>query len=127
MQINSEYLSKIKKRIKHNPRLYISSGGNISSTIEVFSMLSLGAVMVVLTKIGKELIVVGVFFLVSLIQGALIPIVKNSTIALSGYLTAVQCAIALAILGIIRLLVELPLLLEVFAVYDYVWYLYLFG
>ncbi|MBQ4811256.1 hydrogenase [Pseudoalteromonas luteoviolacea] len=74
--------------------------------------------MIELTQIGAQLIVIGVvFFLVGLVQGALIPIVKNARMALSGHLTAVQCAMALAIFGVIWSLVELPLSLEVFVAY----------
>ncbi|KZN67554.1 hypothetical protein [Pseudoalteromonas luteoviolacea] len=74
--------------------------------------------MIELTQIGAQLIVIGiVFFLAGLIQGALIPTVKNARMALSGHLTAVQCAMALAIFGVIWSLVELPLSLEVFVAY----------
>ncbi|KAF7781126.1 hypothetical protein PRUB_b0248 [Pseudoalteromonas rubra] len=74
--------------------------------------------MIELTQIGAHLIFIGIaFFLVGLIQGALIPAAKNSRMALSGHLTAVQCAMALAIFGIIWSLVELPYYLEVFAAY----------
>ncbi|KZN37105.1 hydrogenase [Pseudoalteromonas luteoviolacea CPMOR-2] len=74
--------------------------------------------MIELTQIGAQLIFIGaVFFLVGLIQGALIPAVKNARMALSGHLTAVQCAMALAIFGVIWSLVELPLYLEVFVAY----------
>ncbi len=52
-----------------------------------------------------------------LIQGALIPLVKNSRMALSGHLTAVQCGMALAIFGVIWSLVELPLFLGLFVDY----------
>lgn len=58
-----------------------------------------------------------VFFLIGLIQGALIPAVKNSRMALSGHLTAVQCGMALAIFGVIWSLVELPLSLAMFTAY----------
>lgn len=74
--------------------------------------------MIELTQIGAQLIFIGVaFFFVGLIQGALIPSVKNSRMALSGHLTAVQCAMALAIFGVIWSLVELPLSLQIFAAY----------
>ncbi|MBQ4852811.1 hydrogenase [Pseudoalteromonas sp. MMG012] len=74
--------------------------------------------MIELTQIGAQLIFIGVvFFVVGLIQGALIPTVKNSRMALSGHMTAVQCGMALAIFGIIWSLVVLPLFLEVFVAY----------
>lgn len=74
--------------------------------------------MIELTQIGAQLIFIGiVFFLIGLIQGALIPAVKNSRMALSGHLTAVQCAMALAIFGVIWSLVELPLFWETVAAY----------
>ncbi|MCF6443060.1 hydrogenase [Pseudoalteromonas luteoviolacea] len=74
--------------------------------------------MIEFTQIGSELIFIGVaFFLVGLIQGALIPVVKNSRMALSGHLTAVQCAMALMIFGITWSLVELPVYLEIFTAY----------
>ncbi|TMO58084.1 hydrogenase [Pseudoalteromonas aurantia] len=74
--------------------------------------------MIELTQIGAQLIFIGVaFFLVGLIQGALIPSAKNSRMALSGHLTAVQCAMALVIFGIIWSLVKLPFYLEMFAAY----------
>jgi (hydroxyamino)benzene mutase len=74
--------------------------------------------MIELTQIGKQLIFIGiVFFLLGLIQGALIPSVKNSRMALSGHLTAVQCGMAIAIFGVIWSLVELPLYLEISAAY----------
>ncbi|MBE0368418.1 hydrogenase [Pseudoalteromonas aurantia] len=74
--------------------------------------------MIELTQIGAQLIFIGVvFFLVGLIQGALIPAVKNSRMALSGHMTAVQCGMALAIFGVIWSLVVLPLFLEVFVAY----------
>ncbi|MDK2596848.1 hydrogenase [Pseudoalteromonas obscura] len=74
--------------------------------------------MMELTQIGAQLIFIGtVFFLVGLIQGALIPSVKNSRMALSGHLTAVQCAMALVIFGVIWSLVELPQSLDIFVAY----------
>jgi len=74
--------------------------------------------MIELTPLGGQLIFIGiVFFLVGLIQGALIPLVKNSRMALSGHLTAVQCGMALAIFGVIWSLVELPLFLGLFVAY----------
>ena len=74
--------------------------------------------MIELTKIGGHLILIGiVFFLIGLIQGAVIPRVKNSRMALSGHLTAVQCGMALAIFGVIWSLVELPLFIEVVVAY----------
>ena len=74
--------------------------------------------MIELTQIGTQLIFAGIaFFLVGLIQGALIPTVKNSRMALSGHLTALQCGMALVIFGIIWSLVDLPLYLEIFVAY----------
>lgn len=74
--------------------------------------------MIELTKIGGHLIFIGiVFFLIGLIQGAVIPRAKNSRMALSGHLTAVQCGMALAIFGVIWSLVELPLFIEVVVAY----------
>ena len=74
--------------------------------------------MIELTQIGAQLIFIGiVFFLLGLIQGALIPSVKNSRMALSGHLTAVQCGMAIAIFGVIWSLVELPVWLAMFAAY----------
>ncbi|NTS78476.1 hydrogenase [Catenovulum sp. SM1970] len=74
--------------------------------------------MIELTKIGAQLIFIGIaFFTVGLIQGAFIPKVKNSRMALSGHLTAVQCAMALAIFGVIWSQVVLPLLLAQFVAY----------
>lgn len=74
--------------------------------------------MLELTQIGAQLIFIGiVLFLAGLLQGALIPKVKNSRMALSGHLTAVQCAMALAILGVMWSLVELPALAAIFAAY----------
>jgi len=74
--------------------------------------------MIEITQIGAQLIFVGIFFfLVGLVQGALIPTVKNSRMALSGHLTAVQCGMALAIFGVIWSLVELPISLEILAAY----------
>jgi hydroxylaminobenzene mutase len=74
--------------------------------------------MIELTQIGAQLIFIGIaFFLAGLIQGALIPAVKNSRMALSGHMTAVQCGMALAIFGIIWSLVELPFSLELFVAY----------
>ncbi|MDP4489290.1 MULTISPECIES: hypothetical protein [Pseudoalteromonas] len=74
--------------------------------------------MIELTSLGAELIFIGItFFLIGLVQGALIPTVKNSRMALSGHLTAVQCGLALTIFGIIWSLVELPLFFEVFVAY----------
>ncbi|MCG7536542.1 hydrogenase [Pseudoalteromonas sp. OOF1S-7] len=71
-----------------------------------------------LTQIGAQLIFIGiVLFLIGLIQGALIPYVKNSRMALSGHLTAVQCGMAVALFGVIWSLVELPLFLELLAAY----------
>ncbi|MEZ9232282.1 hypothetical protein AB4259_14490 [Vibrio amylolyticus] len=74
--------------------------------------------MIELTQVGAHLIFTGiVFFLVGLIQGALIPTVENSRMALSGHVTAIQCGMALAIFGIIWSLVELPLSLDAFVAY----------
>ncbi|MCG9760061.1 MULTISPECIES: hydrogenase [Pseudoalteromonas] len=74
--------------------------------------------MIELTQIGARLIFIGMaLFLAGLIQGALIPVVKNSRMALSAHLTAVQCGMALAIFGVIWSLVELPLSLELFVAY----------
>jgi len=74
--------------------------------------------MIELTKIGGHLILIGiVFFLIGLIQGAVIPRAKNSRMALSGHLTAVQCGMALAIFGVIWSLVELPLFIEFLVAY----------
>lgn len=74
--------------------------------------------MIELTSLGAELIFIGItFFLIGLVQGALIPTVKNSRMALSGHLTAVQCGLALTIFGIIWSLVELPLFFGVFVAY----------
>ncbi|MEJ6472888.1 hydrogenase [Pseudoalteromonas piscicida] len=74
--------------------------------------------MIALTSLGAELIFIGIaFFLVGLVQGALIPTMKNSRMALSGHLTAVQCGMALAIFGVIWSLVELPLLFEAAVAY----------
>ena len=74
--------------------------------------------MIELTKIGAQLIYIGIaFFLVGLIQGALIASVKNSRMALSGHLTAVQSGMALAIFGVIWSLIELPLFFEIFVAY----------
>lgn len=74
--------------------------------------------MIELTKIGGHLIFIGiVFFLIGLIQGAVIPRAKNSRMALSGHLTAVQCGMALAIFGVIWSLVELPLFIEFLVAY----------
>ncbi|OLQ87901.1 hydrogenase [Vibrio ponticus] len=74
--------------------------------------------MIELTKLGAQLIFIGVFlFLAGLIQGALIPAVKNSRMALSGHLTAVQCGMALVIFGVIWSLVELPASLGIFVAY----------
>ncbi|TMP41994.1 hydrogenase [Pseudoalteromonas citrea] len=74
--------------------------------------------MLELTQIGEQLIFIGIaFFLVGLIQGALIPAVKNSRMALSGHLTAVQCGMALAIFGVIWSLVMLPLFVDIFVAY----------
>ena len=74
--------------------------------------------MIELTQIGEQLIFIGIaFFLLGLIQGALIPAVKNSRMALSGHLTAVQCGMALAIFGVIWSLVVLPLSLAMFVAY----------
>ena len=74
--------------------------------------------MLDLTQIGEQLIFIGIaFFLVGLIQGALIPAVKNSRMALSGHLTAVQCGMALAIFGVIWSLVMLPLFVDIFVAY----------
>lgn len=74
--------------------------------------------MIELTPIGAQLIFIGiVFFLLGLIQGALIPSVKNSRMALSGHLTAVQCGMAVAIFGVIWSLVELPVWFALFAAY----------
>lgn len=74
--------------------------------------------MIELTKIGGHLIFIGiVLFLIGLIQGAVIPRAKNSRMALSGHLTAVQCGMALAIFGVIWSLVELPLFIETVVAY----------
>ncbi|WGV98060.1 hypothetical protein QF117_04165 [Vibrio sp. YMD68] len=74
--------------------------------------------MIELTQIGAQLIFIGiVFFLAGLIQGALIPAVKNPRMALSGHMTAVQCGMALAIFGVIWSLVDLSLFLEMFVAY----------
>ena len=74
--------------------------------------------MIELTKIGGHLIFIGiVFFLIGLIQGAVIPRAKNSRMALSGHLTAVQCGMALAIFGVIWSLVELPIFIEIVVAY----------
>lgn len=74
--------------------------------------------MLELTQIGEQLIFIGiVLFLVGLIQGALISTVKNSRMALSGHLTAVQCGMALAIFGVVWSLVDLPSSLGVFVAY----------
>ncbi|MCG7560817.1 MULTISPECIES: hydrogenase [Pseudoalteromonas] len=71
-----------------------------------------------LTQTGAQLIFIGIaFFLIGLIQGALIPAVKNSRMALSGHLTAVQCGMAVALFGVIWSLVELSLFLELLAAY----------
>lgn len=75
--------------------------------------------MIELTQIGARLIFIGTaIFLVGLIQGALIPMVKNPRMALSGHTTAVQCGMALAIFGVIWSLVELPFFLELFVAYS---------
>lgn len=74
--------------------------------------------MIELTQLGAQLIFIGIaFFLVGLVQGALIPRVKNARMALSGHLTAVQSGMALAIFGVIWSLVELPLYLAYLAAY----------
>lgn len=74
--------------------------------------------MIEITTIGKQLIVFGIaFFLVGMVQGVLIPFVKNARMALSGHLTAVQCGMALAIFGVIWSLVDLPPALEMTAAY----------
>lgn len=74
--------------------------------------------MMELTQISAHLIFIGTaFFLVGLVQGALIPAVKNSRMALSGHLTAVQCGMAVALFGVIWSLVELPLFSALFAAY----------
>lgn len=74
--------------------------------------------MIELTPLGAQLIFIGViFFLVGLIQGALIPKVKNSRMALSGHLTAIQCGLALALFGVIWSQVVLPRFFEIFVAY----------
>ncbi|WP_046005572.1 hypothetical protein [Pseudoalteromonas rubra] len=74
--------------------------------------------MMEITQTGAQLIFIGIaFFLVGLIQGALIPAVKNSRMALSGHLTAVQCGMAVALFGVIWSLVELSFFLELFAAF----------
>lgn len=75
--------------------------------------------MIELTQIGGQLIFIGItLFVAGLIQGALIPAVKNSRMALSGHTTAVQCGLALTLFGVIWSLVELPLFLEYFVAYS---------
>ena len=74
--------------------------------------------MIEITQIGRYLIFIGiVFFLAGLVQGVLIPFAKNSRMALSGHLTAVQCGMALAIFGVIWSLVELSPFWEIVAAY----------
>ncbi|TMP37100.1 hydrogenase [Pseudoalteromonas rubra] len=74
--------------------------------------------MMELTQTGAHLIFIGIaFFLVGLVQGALIPAVKNSRMALSGHLTAVQCGMAVALFGVIWSLVKLPLFWALFTAY----------
>ncbi|MCO7191383.1 MULTISPECIES: hydrogenase [unclassified Pseudoalteromonas] len=71
-----------------------------------------------LTQTGAQLIFIGIaFFLVGLVQGALIPAVKNARMALSGHLTAVQCGMAVALFGVIWSLVELSFFLALLAAY----------
>lgn len=71
-----------------------------------------------LTKVGGHLIFGGVFFfVVGLIQGVFIPFAKNSRMALSGHLTAVQCGMALTIFGLIWSLVKLSPSMSFMAAY----------
>lgn len=71
--------------------------------------------MIELTTVGGHLIFLGVLlFVLGLVQGTLIPLAKNSRMALSGHLTAVQCGLALIVFGLIMSLVKLtPMLLYV--------------
>ncbi len=63
-----------------------------------------------ISQASMELIVSGaLLFLIGLLQGILIPTFKNSRMALSAHLTAVQCGTALLAFGVIWTLVALPL------------------
>lgn len=61
-----------------------------------------------ITQIGQHLLIAGIaLFVGGLIQGALIPLVKNARMGLAGHLTAVQCGMALSIFGLMWSLVGL--------------------
>ena len=62
---------------------------------------------------NKPLLVSGaILFLLGLIQGAIVDQFANPRMALSAHLTAVQCAMAIMIAGIIWPVIDLPPLLE---------------
>ena len=63
-----------------------------------------------ISQASMELVISGaILFLIGLLQGILIPTFKNSRMALSAHLTAVQCGTALLVFGAIWTLVALPL------------------
>jgi len=71
--------------------------------------------MIEVSIVAGHLIFLGVLlFVFGLLQGVLIPFAKNSRMALSGHLTAVQCGLALVVFGLIWSWVKLsPFLLYV--------------
>jgi len=79
-----------------------------------------------LTAQGYALVVAGaVLFLIGLIQGVLIPAHRNSRMALSAHLTAVQCGMALMIFGVVWQFVELDALWSQIAMWSFIASVYL--
>lgn len=106
---------KLKSQYEHSDSINTLEINNVSSTNEPSG---LHTYMIEISQIGEQLILIGIsFFLIGLIQGALIPSVKNSRMALSGHMTAVQSGMALAIFGVIWSLVDLPFTVEIFVAY----------
>jgi len=63
---------------------------------------------ILISPAGLTLIFCGLaFFLIGLVQGVLIPVHRNTRMALSAHLAAVQCGMAIMIVGVIWSLVVL--------------------